>query len=72
MSMPGIAAPDATRRCGLDHIAICVGSPRQVDDLTARLSADGYEILSQPRTTGDGYYESCVAAPDGLRVELTA
>ena len=39
--MPGIAAPDATRRCGLDHIAICVGSPRQVDDLTARLSDDG-------------------------------
>ena len=72
MSMPGIAAPDATRRCGLDHIAICVGSPRQLDDLTARLSADGYEILSPPRTTGDGYYESCVAAPDGLRVELTA
>ena len=72
MSMPGIAAPDATRRCGLDHIAICVGSPRQVDDLTARLSDDGYEILSPPRTTGDGYYESCVAAPDGLRVELTA
>ena len=43
-----------------------------MDELTVALQADGYEVVSGPRTTGDGYYESCVAAPDGLRVELTA
>ena len=24
-----------------------------------------------PRTTGDGYYESCVAGPEGIRLEIT-
>lgn len=71
MDMPGIVLADGLRRRGLDHIAIDVGGRQQVDALTARLADDGYEVLSPPRTTGDGYYESCVAAPDGLRVEIT-
>ena len=71
MDMPGIAPADGLRRWGLDHIAIDVGGRQQVDALTARLADDGYEVLSPPRTTGDGYYESCIAGPDGLRVEIT-
>lgn len=46
---------------GLAHFAIAVGNTEKVNTLTGRLRADGYTILSEPRTTGDGYYESAVA-----------
>lgn len=71
MSLPQAGGPEDVRRCGLDHIAIGTGSRARVDDLTARLAADGWPVLSGPRTTGDGYYESCIAGPEGLRLELT-
>ena len=47
------------------------GSAEQVRDLTERLRRDGYAVLGEPRTTGDGYYESVVADPEGNRVEIT-
>ena len=56
---------------GYHHIAFCVGSKEKVDDLTKRLSDDGYRILSGPRTTGDGYYESCIVAIEGNQIEIT-
>ena len=56
---------------GLAHFAIAVGNAQMVDTLTERLRADGYTILSEPRTTGDGYYESVVADPEGNYVEIT-
>ena len=56
---------------GLAHFAIAVGNAQTVDTLTERLRADGYTILSEPRTTGDGYYESAVADPEGNYVEIT-
>ena len=56
---------------GLIHVAISVGSEEAVDQLTARLRADGYRVLDGPRRTGDGYYESVVLDPDGNRVEIT-
>ena len=58
-------------RTGYIHIALSVGSAGAVDALTARLRGDGYEILSVPRTTGDGYYESCVLGIEGNQVEIT-
>lgn len=63
-------APEG-RHIGPDHIAVSLGSREAVDALTARLCADGYPLLSPPRTTGDGYYESCILGPDSLRLELT-
>ncbi len=56
---------------GLAHLAISVGNKEAVDSLTERLRNDGYTILSEPRTTGDGYYESAVADPEGNYVEIT-
>ena len=56
---------------GYAHIAFSVGSPAEVDALTDRLRRDGYAVLSGPRTTGDGYYESVVAAVGGLTIEIT-
>ena len=56
---------------GYAHLALSVRSAEAVDELTARLVADGYERLDGPRRTGDGYYESVVADPEGNRVEIT-
>ena len=52
-------------------IAFSVGSLEIVDALTAELKADGYEVISGPRTTGDGYYESCIVAVEDNQIEIT-
>lgn len=59
------------QRTGFIHIAFSVGSKEKVDLLTAQMQKDGYEIISGPRTTGDGYYESCVVAIEGNQIEIT-
>ena len=56
---------------GLIHIAISVGSIEKVDKLTDTLKNAGYKVVSEPRYTGDGYYESCILDPDGNRIEIT-
>lgn len=53
------------------HIAFSVGSKEKVDELTSQLKADGYEVLSGPRTTGDGYYESCIIDLENNQIEIT-
>lgn len=58
-------------RHGFIHVAFSVGSSEEVDTLTSRLAADGYEVMSGPRTTGDGYYESCVRAFEDILIEIT-
>jgi lactoylglutathione lyase len=55
---------------GIAHFAISVGSKDAVNQLTERLRADKYIIESEPRTTGDGYYESVVLDPEGNYVEI--
>jgi lactoylglutathione lyase len=56
---------------GFVHLAFSVGSKEKVDLLTERLRNDGFEIVGEPRTTGDGYYESVVLDPDKNRIEIT-
>lgn len=56
---------------GYVHIAFSVGSKENVDSLTEKLKADGYEVIGGPRTTGDGYYESCIIGIEGNQIELT-
>lgn len=58
-------------RTGYAHVAFSLGSKETVDELTHRLKADGYEVVSGPRTTGDGYYESCIVAVEGNIIEIT-
>ncbi len=58
-------------RTGYVHIAFSLGSAEKVDTLTEKFRKDGYEIISGPRTTGDGYYESCISAFEGNIIELT-
>ena len=58
-------------RQGFIHLSFSVGSKEKVDSLTKVLQDDGYEVLSGPRTTGDGYYESCIMGPEKILIELT-
>ena len=58
-------------RTGYIHIAFSLGSKEAVDELTNRMRSDGYEVISGPRTTGDGYYESCIIGIEGNQIELT-
>ena len=58
-------------RTGYAHIAFSVGSKEKVDEITNKLKEAGYEIVSGPRTTGDGYYESCIVAIEGNQIEIT-
>ena len=61
---------DATRT-GYIHIAFSVGSKEKVDRLTEQLKSVGYDVISGPRTTGDGYYESCIIGIEDNLVEIT-
>ena len=56
---------------GLAHFAISVGSKETVNSITERLRADNFTIESEPRTTGDGYYESVVLDTEGNLIEIT-
>ena len=72
MNRPGMDDPEKTlNRTGLIHIAFIVGCKEKVDELTRLLESDGYEVISGPRTTGDGYYESCVVSIEGNQIEIT-
>ena len=62
---------DFLNRFGYAHIAFSVGSREAVDHLTLRMKADGYPVISGPRTTGDGYYESCIVGFEGNLIEIT-
>jgi len=58
-------------RTGFIHIAFSLGSKAAVDELTAKLKSDGFEVVSGPRTTGDGYYESCIVGIEDNQIEIT-
>lgn len=72
MNKPELIDPQKDlNRTGYAHVAFSVGSKEKVDALTQKLKADGYEIISGPRMTGDGYYESCIIAIEGNQIEIT-
>ena len=72
MKKPQMDDTDKTlTRTGYIHIAFSLGSKEAVDELTRKLKNDGYDVISGPRTTGDGYYESCVIGVEGNQIELT-
>jgi len=73
MHKPGL--PPATGRTGdqlgITHFAVSVGNKEKVDALTEQLRKDGFPIFGEPRTTGDGYYESVILDPEGNHIEIT-
>jgi len=56
---------------GFTHLAFSVGSIEKVDELTELIRNNSFEIYGEPRTTGDGYYESIVLDPEGNHIEIT-
>ena len=72
MTRPGLADEQKNPlQCGFIHIAMSVGSKEKVDSLTETLQNNGYELVSGPRTTGDGCYESCLYGPENNLIEIT-
>ena len=63
--------PKTLNRTGYVHIAFSVGSREKVEELTEKVRSAGYEVISGPRTTGDGYYESCIVAIENNQIEIT-
>lgn len=74
MQMPGIidtANNGYEQFIGITHFAVTVGSKEKVDELTEVFRKDGFEIVGEPRMTGDGYYESVILDPEKNRIEIT-
>ena len=66
-----IEADPSKPNIGFVHVSFAVGSKEAVDAKTRQLSNAGYQVTSGPRTTGDGYYESCILGPEGIQIEIT-
>lgn len=73
MHRPDIVECDGNKVAtfGITHLAISVGSKAMVNELTEKLRKDGYIVEGEPRTTGDGYYESVILDPEGNSIEIT-
>ena len=63
---------ETEERLGINHIAFKLGSKDAVLSLTETLRSDGFCIVGEPRTTGDGYFESVVLDIERNRIELLA
>lgn len=71
MYRPGLGPPPAGAATGYAHMAVALGSRAAVDAAVAALRQRGVPVESEPRVTGDGYYEAVVLDPERNRVELT-
>lgn len=70
MSRPDVQnLPIEENRLGLTHLAFAFDSREAVLQQTELLRSAGYSIVGEPRTSGDGYFESVVLDPDGNRIE---
>lgn len=73
MNKPGLEHQNSTdARTGFIHLCFSLGSKEAVDSMANQLKEDGWNILSGPRTTGDGYYETLFEGPEGNLIEITA
>jgi lactoylglutathione lyase len=63
--------PGGTDTLGYTHLAMALKSQAEVDAYAQRFVADGFPLLSGPRTTGDGYYEAVIQDPEGNLIEIT-
>ena len=70
MTKEDVACRFNSESLGYAHIALDAGSRNEVDNLTARMRNEGVEIISGPRITGDGYYESVILDPESNRIEI--
>ena len=72
MQRPEVTEPLPSQyRAGFIHMSVTVDSKEAVNKKTQELQSSGYECISGPRTTGDGYYESQIVGPEGILIEIT-
>ena len=72
MNSPALEESEKSpHRSGYAHVAFSIESKEAVDELTEKLKQDGFEVISGPRTTGDGYYESAIIGFEGNTLEIT-
>jgi lactoylglutathione lyase len=57
---------------GINHLAFAVGDRGKVNKMTEMFRKEGYKVVSEPRVTGDGYYESVIFDPEQNRIELVS
>lgn len=62
-------SPIEENRLGLTHLAFTFPSREEVLRFTEHMREEGYTIAGEPRTSGDGYFESVILDPDGNRIE---
>lgn len=62
---------EQTQMIGLTHISMSVGGKEKVNEMTEEFRTDGFKVVGEPRTTGDGYYESVIVDPEGNQIEIT-
>lgn len=72
MQRTGITEPQEGERVGLAHIAMQVSSREKVNELIESFRSQGYPVVSEPRITGDGYYEGVILDPDKNIVEIVS
>jgi lactoylglutathione lyase len=72
MYRPGLCLPPTQTAAGYAHVALALGSRDAVDVAVMALRRQGVPIESEPRVTGDGYYEAVILDPERNRVELSA
>ncbi|WP_426276272.1 VOC family protein [Chryseobacterium sp. S-02] len=58
------------QKFGITHLAFSTGSKEKVDEMTELLRNDGYKVVGEPRTSGDGYYESVILDPENNIIEI--
>ena len=63
-------SPCSHEYIGYAHLGVQLGTRAAVDALTSQLQGDGFRLFDGPRRTGDGYYESMVADPEGNRIVI--
>jgi len=71
MTKPNLIENHGSNAFGWTHLAFSIGSKEAVNAKTEELRLAGYTIVGEPRTTGDGYYESVVLDPEGNQIEVT-
>ncbi|WEK69519.1 MAG: VOC family protein [Candidatus Chryseobacterium colombiense] len=58
------------QKFGITHLAFSTGSKDKVDELTEILRNESYKVVGEPRTSGDGYYESVILDPENNIIEI--
>lgn len=71
MRKKDVNAPGQENSLGLTHFSFSMGTKEAVIEFTEQFRRDGYTVASEPRTTGDGFFESAILDPDGNLIELT-